>query len=243
MAGSRGREDPGVSPVGRTAAVDALAAAYGNVTAAVDGLGEAGLMRPSLCAGWAVADVLYHQLTDARRALRGFATPADGPADLDDVSYWRLYSPRAGQPDGPGSDEAAAHARYVRISASAYPPGTLAWDWRETAGAACRAAAACPHELVATQGHVLRTADFTATLAVEAAVHFLDLSAGLPAAPPPQPAPLALVRRVLDGLLGRPVPVSWDDRTYALKGTGREPLTGEERRQLGPLADQFPLFG
>jgi Mycothiol maleylpyruvate isomerase N-terminal domain len=69
MAGSRGREDPGVGPVGRTAAVDALAAAYGNVTAAVDGLGEADLMRPSLCAGWDVADVPYHQLSDARRAL------------------------------------------------------------------------------------------------------------------------------------------------------------------------------
>ncbi len=48
-------------------AVDALTAAYENVTAAVDGLGEADLMRPSLCAGWAAGDVLCHMLLDACR--------------------------------------------------------------------------------------------------------------------------------------------------------------------------------
>jgi hypothetical protein len=28
----------------------------------------------------------------------------------------------------------------------------------------------------------------------------------------------------------------------ALKGTGREPLTGEDRLALGPSAGKFPLF-
>lgn len=94
-----------------------------------------------------------------------------------------------------------------------------------------------------TQGHVLRTTDFVATLAVEAAVHYLDLTVELPAAPAPDPSSLRLVRRVLDGLLGCPVPVDWDDRGYALKGTGRVPLTDEDRTALGALAERFPLFG
>jgi hypothetical protein len=203
-------------------------------------------MRPSRCAGWAVADVLYHQLLDARRALRTFASPADGPADCDDVSYWTDYAPGGG---GPGEDgapgyaaESAAHARYVRIAAAAYPPGTLAWEWSETAAAACRAARACEHAAVTTQGHVLTVADFAATLAVEAAVHYLDLTVALPGAPAPDPASLALVRRVLDGLLGAPVPAAWDDVTAALKGTGREPLTDADRQALGSLATRFPLF-
>ena len=34
------------------------------------------------------------------------------------------------------------------------------------------AARACPYEAVATQGHTLPTAHFTATLAVEAAIHY-----------------------------------------------------------------------
>jgi hypothetical protein len=59
---------------------------YGHVTAVAGGLTAAGLMRQSRCAGWVVADVLYHQLLDAHRALRAFATPAAGPPDRDYVS-------------------------------------------------------------------------------------------------------------------------------------------------------------
>jgi hypothetical protein len=85
-------------------------------------------------------------------------------------------------------------------------------------------------------------AGFTATLVVEAAVHYLDLTVALPGAPAPDPAALALVRRVLDGLLGAPLPAAWDGVTAALRGTGREPLTEADRRALGPLAARFPLF-
>jgi Mycothiol maleylpyruvate isomerase N-terminal domain len=241
-AGALFRRIRGVSDLDRTAVLDALDAVYGNMTAAVNGLSEADMMRPSRCADWAVADVLYHQLLDARRALRTFATPADGPADRDDVSYWRDYAPGSGEDAANGGDGAAAHARYVRIAASAYAPGWLVWEWSETAAAACRAARACGHEAVATQGHVLSLADFAATLAVEAAVHYLDLTVDLPAAPEPDPASLALVRRVLTGLLGAPLPVSWDDMTAALRGTGRDPLAEQDRQALGPLAARFPLF-
>jgi hypothetical protein len=93
------------------------------VTAVAEGLADAELMLPSRCAGWAVGDVLYHQLLDARRALRTFASPSGDPPDVDDIGYWRAYSPPSGDPRAPGSAEAAAHARHVRIVASAYPPG------------------------------------------------------------------------------------------------------------------------
>ena len=160
-----------MSDLDRAAALGALDAVYRKVTGVTAGLGEADLMRPTRCAGWAVADVLYHQLLDARRALRTFASPSDAPVDCDDVSYWRDYAPdEASAPDGngaaAGADESAAHARYVRIAASAYPPGTLAWEWSETAAAACRAARACRHQAVTTQGHVLTVPSFAATLAV-----------------------------------------------------------------------------
>jgi uncharacterized protein (TIGR03083 family) len=227
----------------RATVQNALEAAYRNLTTVADGLGDRELMLPSLCAGWALGDVLYHQLLDARRALRTFASPSADPPDVDDIGYWRAYSPNSGEHEAGGGAQAAAHARHVRIVAAAYPPGALAWEWRETAAAACRAARACPHPAVTTQGHVLRTADFIATLAVEAAVHYLDLTAGLPASPPPDAASLALVRRVLDGLLGTPMPGDWDDRTYALKGTGRAPVTEAEHSAIGPLAERLPLFG
>ena len=89
---------------------------------------------------------------------------------------------------------------------------------------------------------MLPVAGFAATLAVEAAVHYLDLTVALPSAPEPDPASLALVRRVLTGLLGASLPASWDDVTAALKGTGRDPLTEADRLALGPSAGKFPLF-
>jgi Mycothiol maleylpyruvate isomerase N-terminal domain len=230
-----------VEQVNRELAETALDGAYAQVTEVITGLDDASFFRPSRCAGWVVGDVLYHQLLDARRALRTFATPGSGPPDRDDVSYWRPFG--AGGEIPPGSEAAAEHARHVRIAASAFDPDKLTWEWTDTAGAACRAARACRYELVATQGHVLRTADFVATLAVESAVHYLDMVAGLTDPPPSDPIPLRLVRRVLDGLLGQALPLDWDDETYVLKGTGRLDLTETERASLGPAAERFPLFG
>jgi uncharacterized protein (TIGR03083 family) len=236
---------PTMCALDRGAVEDVLESVYRDITAVADGLGDAELMRPSRCAGWAVGDVLYHLLLDARRALRTFASPAAGPPDVDYVEYWRHYSPDK------EAEESAAHARHVRIVAAAYPPGALAWEWRETSAAACRAARACPHQAVTTQGHVLATTDFIATVATEAAVHYLDLTVSLgrhppasaPKVPRPDPASLALVRRVLDGLLGIPMPDGWDDETYALKATGRLAVTEQERSALGELAGRLPLFG
>jgi hypothetical protein len=231
-----------VTDLDHAAALDALDSGYQKVTDVVTGLGEAELMLPSGCAGWAVTDVLFHQLLDAQRALVAFATPVTEPADRDDVTYWAEFAPQAGGAGARARAGAAAHARFVRVAASAYRPGTLARVWTETAAAVRRAARACEAAAVATQGHVLRPADFTATLAVETAVHYLDLTVSLPSVPPPDPASLALVRRVLDGLLGHPLPASWDDACAAVKGTGRVPLTDEDRALLGPLAERVPLF-
>jgi uncharacterized protein (TIGR03083 family) len=204
-----------------------LAAIYDDISEHVSGLGPAALLRPSRCAGWTVGDVLYHQLLDARRALVTFASPGTGEPDVDEVTYWQDFAPG-------GADAGAAHARHVRLVAAAYSDGMLGREWRDTAAAAVRAARACPHELVTTQGHVLRTGDFVSTLVFEATIHHLDMTDL-----PPDPGALRLVRRVLDGLLGGPGP-DWDDRTHALKGTGREPLTEAERAAYG---DRFPLIG
>jgi Mycothiol maleylpyruvate isomerase N-terminal domain len=228
---------------GRGAAEDALAGAYGKISKVAGSLTEASAMLPSRCAGWAVLDVLYHQLLDARRALVTFASPSAGPPDTDYVSYWRPFSPASGQPAALGSSGAAQHARHVRIAASAYPPQTLAGEWQETSAAAIRAARTCPHKTLATQSHALATADFTATLAVEAAIHYLDMTVALAAAPEPDPASLALVRHVLDRLAGSPLPASWDDATCALKGTGRLTLSQADQSALGPAAGKLPLFG
>ena len=104
-------------------------------------------------------------------------------------------------------------------------------------------AALAPYPVVATQAHALTVADFAGTLAVEATIHHLDMIACVPAASGPAPSCLALVRRTLDGLLGVRANAGWDDTTYALKGTGRQPLSTADRSRLGGLAGRFPLLG
>lgn len=204
----------------------------------VSGLTPEEFLRPTLADGWDVADLLFHQLLDAQRALIALASPTTEPADVDFVSYWRPFRPDAG-------DDALAHARFVRLAATAYSsPGALVEQWSATSAAAVRAAgAADPAGRIRTQGHTLAVPDFLATLAVEATIHHLDLTAHLPEARPADPAGLALVRRTLDGLLGIPLPVAWTDEEYAVKGTGREQLSAADREAFGETADRLPLLG
>ncbi|MEU5867514.1 maleylpyruvate isomerase N-terminal domain-containing protein [Nonomuraea sp. NPDC047529] len=198
----------------------AFAAAYRELTVTVN---ESDLLRPTRCAGWAGVDLLFHVLCDAQRALVAFATPADGPPDVDHVTYWSSFQPAA--------EGADAHAWWVRRSASAFarPSGVLR-VWADTAPAAVRAAlAADPAGHVATQGHVIAVPDLLATLATEAAVHHLDLQAGRP----PAREALELAGETLDGLLGADRPSHLDLPAYVLEATGRVPSAD----------DRFPLLG
>jgi uncharacterized protein (TIGR03083 family) len=220
------------------AAAGLLRDQYQAITDLLSGLDEPALLGPTRCTGWTRLDLLFHVLLDAQRALATFATPTEDEPDRDLVSYWTDFGP----------DQSAAdqldHALFVRRSAAAYArPSTLVRHWRDISAAAARAAAACPHKRVATQGHVLRVPDFVATLVTEAAVHQLDLTVGLPDAPPPPAAALAVVRRTLDGLLGATPPEHWGELGYVLKGTGRLPLDTADRVALGDAAGRFPLFG
>ncbi|WP_206340065.1 maleylpyruvate isomerase N-terminal domain-containing protein [Blastococcus litoris] len=216
--------------------IDLLTTAYGDLSTTLASLTVEEGWQPTGCAGWTPVDLGFHLLGDARRALVALNTPAPGPVDRTAVDYWSAWRPPA-----PGDDE---ELWSTRIAASVH--GGLigiARRYAETSAAVLVAAGRVDAgDLVATQGHVLTVADLCSTLVVEAAVHHLDLVAHL-TRPGPAPGPLAEVRRVLEGLLGRPLPQGWDDGTAARRGTGREPLTTADRAELGGAAADFPLFG
>ncbi|MQA05478.1 MAG: maleylpyruvate isomerase family mycothiol-dependent enzyme [Streptosporangiales bacterium] len=224
----------------RTTITSALKEQYAAVTEVVEQLPDDTFMRGTGCPGWCVRDVLFHLLLDAQRGLVALATPARGSTDRDLVTYWQDF-----KPDTEDAAQAAKeHARFVRLSASAYrSPAALVRQWRETAGATARVAAEATQQPVATQGHTIASTDLIGTLAVEAAVHYLDLTKELSDVPPPSRRALSLVRHTLDGLAGVPAPDDWDDVTYALKGTGRMRLDAADRDALGDAADHYPLFG
>jgi hypothetical protein len=213
-----------------------LTTAYGDLSRVLGSLSGSEAWEPTGCAGWSVVDLGFHLLSDARRCLVALNTPANGPADTDAVDYWRAW-----RPPEPGDEE---ELWSTRIAASVHGglPGIVG-RYAETSAAALVAARRVdPADRVGTQGRVLTVADFLSTLVVEAAVHHLDLVVRLDR-PGPAAGPLAEVRRVLEGLLGGSLPAGWDDVTAARRGTGREPLTPQDRAELGSAAAAFPLFG
>ncbi|MEX5721188.1 maleylpyruvate isomerase N-terminal domain-containing protein [Geodermatophilus maliterrae] len=213
-----------------------LRATYGALSAVVSDLAPEEGWQPSGCAGWAVLDLTLHLVDDARRGLVALATPAGGPATSDAVAYWRSWQPTADQ------DADVAWRTRVRASVAGGFPELAAVYAELVAAVGVAAGRVGPGELVGTQGHVLRAGDVLSTLAVEAAVHHLDLVAHLDRPGPPAEA-LAEVRRVLEGLHGGPLPAGWDDAAAARRGTGREPLSDADRVGLGEAAARFPLFG
>jgi hypothetical protein len=214
-----------------------LAAAYDGITAIVCDCGDDDLRRRSRCHGWTVVDVLHHQLLDAQRALVALASPVDDEPDVDALTYWAPH-----KPDAPW---AADHERFIREVVAAYAsPHDVVRIWVVTAAAAARAAAAAPPDRrVTTQRHVLTVADLVSTLVVEAAVHHLDLTVDLPAAPPPDGRVLAHVRDTFDAMLGVPAPAEWATADYVLAATGRVEVPAAVRETLAGAADRFPLLG
>ncbi len=217
-----------------SAASTALRIAYSDLTTIAATLDEQDAWQPTRCAGWAVRDLLVHLLGDAQRGLVALATPAAGPADRDALTYWA---------DAPGGrDPDFRELRAQRTIASAWGLGPLSRTFGDTSRAVVTLAGrASPDAPVAAGDHVMRVDDLVTTLAVEAAVHHLDLVVAL-GRPGPRAEPLALVRHTLDGLLGRPAPTEWSDEWWALVGTGREPPGGRERRELGADAALLPLL-
>lgn len=221
------------APAGRVA----LVAAYDALSALVESVDSAESWSATACEGWAVRDLVYHCLCDAQRGLVALNTPESAAPDRDAASYWGDW--------GPDPFGAANGRRFVRVVASMFGEWTQLRDlFGETAAAVCVAAANVePGQPVATQQHVLAADDLLGTLATEATIHHLDLSAGLPSAPQPAPAALRYLRaQVLDRLLGRPAPSEWADERYARIVTGRAALTDTERDALGDVAARLPLF-
>lgn len=215
--------------------VELLTEAYRPLIAFAEQVDEPQGWTPTRLPGWTVRDMLWHLTSDGQRALVALATPSEADPDTDAVSYWTEWQP--------GTEGAQSGLRGTRIMASAWSsvrgPARL---YAETARAVLVAARrADPAAVITTQGRVLTVDSLLRTLAVEAAIHHLDLEPALP--DPPAAVVLDEVRGTLDALLGSPAPPEWDAVRYARIGTGRAEPDDAERAALGDHAGRLPLFG
>jgi uncharacterized protein (TIGR03083 family) len=207
--------------------------AYAALAAGVAALDDDAAWTPTGCRGWCVRDLVQHLHADAVRALVAVHSPAAGGADCDAVAYWRGWSVDARR------DEATRRATRIESGVRDWP--ALRSSYLEAVAAARLAVTGTdPAAVVSTQGHALSVADLASTLAVEATLHHLDLQAHL-RLPPPSPAGLREVRRVVGALLEQPLP-QWSDERVALVGTGRASPNADEVDDLGPAAGRLPVF-
>jgi len=211
------------------------------VSAIVDDLSEEDFARPTRCPPWRVKELLGHMYRDVDRLGTALAAPGDLQVELDGVSYWQSYDPVA---DGP---DIADRAKEI---ADGYATGSelaRAFDemWPERVAAASEALEESPSRSVQTFGPVLQLDEFLKTRVLELAVHRLDLLEALGRDRDAEPPSAEVVVTVLDGLLGEPRPAAlgWTEVEYIEAGTGRRPISAEERATLGGLAERFPLLG
>ena len=210
-----------------------LSDVYAGLSAAVAAVDDDAAWSPTGCRGWCVRDLVHHLHADAARALVAVHSPASGPADCDAVTYWRGWGV------DPARDELTRRATRIESGVRSWP--ALRSSYLEVAAASRRAVVgADPAVVVSTQDHALSVADLASTLAVEATLHHLDLQAHL-RLPPPSPAGLREVRRVVEALLDHPLPGCSDERV-ALVGTGRAAPTADEIADLGAASDRLPVF-
>ena len=209
------------APLTRTGA---FRASYDALAGVVGGLSDDVGWMATGCPGWAVRDLVFHLRADCLRTLVALHTPVAGPADCDEVAYWRQWG------SDPEADEEIL--RGTRTEAAPYSWPQLRARYVEANAAAVHAVSRVdPAALVGTQGHALTVADLASTLAVEATLHHTDLVRDLPDAAGPSGEGLAEVRRVAEALLGHDLP-GWPDERVALVATGRAEPTTAERADL-----------
>jgi hypothetical protein len=87
-------------------------------------------------------------------------------------------------------------------------------------------------------------AEFVAARVLEFGVHTMDIAQAVDRPERVHPTAEPVITGILDGLLGEPLPeaLGWDATRYILTGTGRRPLSDDDRRRLGSLTDRFPLL-
>ncbi len=235
-------EHPGIAPrQGADAGVEGTVATLREecelTSQLVLGLSEEDFSRPTRLPAWNVKELLGHLYRGIDRT--NWALDDDEPVvpDEDSVSYWRRLNPSY------DSTHIADRAKEIADRFSSGQELAAAWDelWRRALG---RAANTDPDRPVKTWEPVLTLEDFLRTRVLEVAVHRADLMNALGLPPAPSEGGLDITQEILLGLVDADITAlpDWDGVEFIEKGTGRRPLSDEDRQALGDLADGFPLL-
>lgn len=222
--------------------LEAFAAESGRLAAVAAETDDVGFARPSPCAPWTVADLLYHVRNGMTRPGDMLAAPE--PAGSSLVSASGYY--RAGQRFSQAvNDERVQSAQ--RGAAALDGAAARARDFARTREKALDVLrAAPPGRVVRTRhGDRMLLTEFARTRVLELAVHGLDLATAL--GRPPWMTDRAA--RITEELL-LPFPAAelrtaagWDQATLIAKLTGRAGMTAAEEKFVESFAVQRLALG
>ena len=216
--------------------LDALRAECELFSELVLGLPEEGFARPTRLPAWNVKELVAHLYRTINRINTGLDQTVPPEPDYDSVTYWRSYDPAV------DSSNIGDRAKELASSFGSGQELASAWDemWRRALG---RARTTDRDRVIVTWGPALVLDEFLRTRVLEATVHRMDLNAALGLPPDPTEGGVEITTEILVGLLDAAAPdVPLDGLPLIETGTGRRPLTDEERTSLGDLADRFPLI-
>jgi uncharacterized protein (TIGR03083 family) len=221
-----------------TDALDALREECQALSELVLGLPEEEFGRPTRCSAWNVKELLGHLYRGVDRTNWALDDEESVVPDEDSVSYWRRYDPSH------DSKDIADRAKEVADRFSSGQQLAAAWDelWRRALG---RAGTTARDRPMKTWEPILTLDDFLRTRVLELTVHRGDIMDALGIPPAPSEGGLDITQEILLGLLDADLTAlpSWNGLDFIEKGTGRQPLTDEDRKALGDLANSFPLLG
>jgi uncharacterized protein (TIGR03083 family) len=226
--------------------VDALASQLGDLTGLVAGLSENDFALATRCPAWTVAELVAHCEGMLTRLVGENARQVDGAPEIDRVGYYRY------DPDGPreGEDPSKTFSeiiqeRVIEEVAGRTPSQLKASLDGATAGALQGIDTVPADRVIKRSGHPrMSFGEFVASRSLEFGVHTMDIANAVGAPEQIDPAAVAIITGILDGLLGESplAHLGWDATTFILAGTGRRELTGQERQTLGAIARRFPLL-
>lgn len=217
----------------------ALVAESGALSTVLEQLGAEEFGRATNCPPWDLAELVVHVAMSVRV---GDEPPiaAPGGALSTAADYYR-------RPERNTSPYRQGNVDRTQQVAAAVLATTPAAQWfSQTCATAISVLRRRDLGQIVPIGGVgaMTLADWVTTRVMSLAAHGLDVAITLGRPPWTTRSALIEIAPVLTDLLGMPPPaeLGWDDLALLAVGTGRRPLTEDERSILGPAQHRFPLL-
>jgi uncharacterized protein (TIGR03083 family) len=222
---------------GSVAALDALDVEAAALSAVIRSLTPGDLATMTNCPPWTLHELIVHIADSIRVADQPLPDAPSRERPRTAADYYR-------RPERDTDAYRQRNVEHAQTSAAAVPDATARFDSEaaHTLGVLRRDDTARVVLIPRVGPMVL--AEWIVTRVIAVAVHALDVAITLDRPPWTTEAALRVTRPVFVDLLGGHPPDSprWTGHGFLAAATGRRPLSGADRYELGQLADRLPLL-